>query len=299
MRPIRLLSVLLVFVLAGCASHGTRDHGYYYRDGAGGDYYHGYASAPRWSVGAGYGAGWYDPYDALFWGVRYSYWDPFWFPYFHYGVTWYPRWYYGGYWGWRGWHPYSPWYGSWWDHYYAWDRTPRRPGYRGGGHATLDPQRYGSARNAAERMAATRRGLDGLGRFDSGIATGRPASVRWQPEGRAPAMPDALPRDRFQDRAPHRRGDGGLAPVPMAPPVQRGRGEFTVPPAGRSGREGGPAPARRGDLPAGPAFAPAPARSPDWSDRGARPDRGGPSLGRPAAPERGSLQRDLPRRGRD
>lgn len=293
MRPIRLLAALLLIALAGCASYGPREHGYY-RDGSGGDYYHGYEDAPsRWTFGVGYGAGWYDPYDALFWGVRYSYWDPFWFPYFHYGVTWYPRWYYGGYAGWRGWHPYSPWYGSWWDHYYAWERTPRRPGYRGGGNPSLDPQRYGSARNAAERMAASRRGLDGLGRYDSGVVVGRPAGVRWQRDDVPVGTPGLAP-GRPVDRFPQRRGD----PLPSSRRdwPAAGSSGFPPPASGRGGRDTGPAPARRGDLPSRPVLAPSPSRSFEGAGRA---DRGGPAA-RPAPPQRsGSLQRDPPARDRD
>ncbi|MBX3726572.1 MAG: hypothetical protein KF823_11730 [Xanthomonadales bacterium] len=297
MRPIRLSTILLVLALAGCASHGSRHYGYYPRDASVGDYYVDRAvPAARWSVGIGYGAGWYDPYDALFWGVRYSYWDPFWFPYFHYGVTWYPRWYYGGYWGWRGWHPYSPWYGSWWDHYYAWHHAPRRPGYRASTGAHTDPQRFGSARNAAERMAASRRGLDGLGRFDAGVGAGIPQNGgRWQRRDGGLAAPGLAPGDRSDGRFQGRPGE--LRGMPDQPVTRPFRGDFTPPPGGRAGREGGAAPARRGELPA--RTTPAPARSADWSGRNDGRERGIPSMGRSAAPERGGQRRDLPVRQRD
>src|SRR5690606_41059250 len=65
----------------------------------------------------------------------------------------------GDYWRWRNFPPYSPYYGSYWDHYYDW--RPRH-GYRDGGlrDGQLGGlQRFGSARNAAERMARAR-GID-------------------------------------------------------------------------------------------------------------------------------------------
>lgn len=158
----RLVIVLFAVALAACTTVEHRDYGYHGSQ-AGGDYYYGYA----------YDSPWYDPYDSLFWGLRYSYYDPFFHPHFYYGVTYFPR-YYG--WGvggsswyaWRHWHPYSPYYGSYWDHYYDWWRY-QRPAHRDSGldrrmagrragmppsaGAHAGPQRYGSARNAAERLA--------------------------------------------------------------------------------------------------------------------------------------------------
>lgn len=163
----RLVIVLLAVAMAACTTVEHRDYGYY--GAGGGDYYHGYA----------YDSPWYDPYDSLFWGLRYSYYDPFFYPHFYYGVTYFPRYYgwnvgWSSWYAWRYWHPYSPYYGSYWDHYYDWwryQRPQRRddgldqrlagrragmPAGTGGG-----PVRFGSARNAAERLAWQRQAAGG------------------------------------------------------------------------------------------------------------------------------------------
>lgn len=159
----RLVIALFALALAACTTVEYRDSGYYRSGSPGGDYYYGYA----------YDSPWYDPYDSLFWGLRYSYYDPFYYPNFYYGVTFFPRHYgwgvgWSSWYAWRHWHPYSPYYGSYWDHYYDWWRyqrphrhadsldrrmAGRRAGMPGG---SGDPVRYGSARNAAERLARQR-----------------------------------------------------------------------------------------------------------------------------------------------
>jgi hypothetical protein len=203
----RALIVLLALVLGGCASY--YGGGYYDRSVGHGDYYHGAGPV----VGYG-GPGWYGAYDSLFWGLRYSYFDPFWYPNFHYGVTFFPRYYYGwpywnagSYWHWRGHHPYSPHYGSWWDHYYHWQQPsgPRRPlGPGGRGYGGSGPERYGSARNAAERMAQGRTGGDGWPTpavRDPGSLSSRQRSV--------PFEPGALPSTRYAPRSSYQPLDGG------------------------------------------------------------------------------------------
>lgn len=156
----RLWLIIALVALGGCATVYEDRYGYYSDPGYGGDYY--YDREPVGYVAMDYGYG-YSAYDSVFWGLQHSYLDPFWYPGFHYGVTYFPSyygwssWYAGDYWRWRNFHPYSPYYGSYWDHYYAWN--PRR-GYRHGGFRHDnggDPQRYGSARNAAERMARSGR----------------------------------------------------------------------------------------------------------------------------------------------
>lgn len=157
----RFMLVTALIVLSGCATVYQDDHGYYSGDTYGGDYYY---DPDPW----GYDRYGYSAYDSLLWGLRYSYFDPFYYPYFHYGVTFFPSyygwsyWYAGDYWRWRHFHPYSPYYGSWWDHYYDWhrpgasfDARARLYGRRdrGYGNSVNDPARHGSARNAAERMA--------------------------------------------------------------------------------------------------------------------------------------------------
>lgn len=291
---IRSLFLMAIVALAGgCATTSADRYGYhpgesYERHG---DYYYGEAPASRVYVNVGVGAG-YHPYDSLFWGLRYSYFDPFWYPNFHYGVTYFPRyyhwssWYAADYWAWRHFHPYSPWYGSYWDHYYAWRHDhvrPRRPHF--GGHG--DPQRYGSARNAAERMAwergLTQRGRAAMAddaRWNRGRADAA-AHPRWRNEGlpsrsyapyaerralrAGPA--DVMTRDRTSVRAD--RGPGQRDGMPA---VRRsGLG-----PAGDAGRSfERPAPPSR-------AVSPAATHGP-----GTMPSRGAArAFERPAAPVR-------------
>lgn len=225
----RLAIALFAVALAACTTVEHRDYGYY-GSSSGGDYYYGSA----------YDTPWYDPYDSLFWGLRYSYYDPFLHPHFYYGVTYFPR-YYG--WGvggsswyaWRYWHPYSPYYGSYWDHYYDWWRyqrphsrrdhlDQRMAGRRAGmppGHGSNDPVRYGSARNAAERMARQRR-MDGVmpireragyagapaASVSSGTASGRAAGSSTLPARQRGHEQVDLPSRGY---APRERVRGGLS----------------------------------------------------------------------------------------
>jgi hypothetical protein len=200
-----LIVVLLAFALGGCVSYGG---GYYDRTDGHGDYYHGAGPIIGYS-----GPGWYAPYDALFWSLRYSYFDPFWYPNFHYGITYFPRYYYGwpywnagSYWRWRGYHPYSPHYGSWWDHYYHWQRPsgPRRhlgPGGRGYGGS--GPERYGSARNAAERMAQGRP----YGAYQRSALSRDPAVGASLRQRATPFEPGGLPSSRYAPRGSFQRSD--------------------------------------------------------------------------------------------
>ena len=156
----RLWLIIALASLGGCATVYEDRYVYYPDSGYDGDYYYDRAPTGSVSVGLGYG---YSAYDSVFWGLHHSYLDPFWYPGFYYGVTYFPSyygwssWYAGDYWRWRNFHPYSPYYGSYWDHYYAWNphRGHRHDGFRQG-HG--DGERYGSARNAAERMARSSRG---------------------------------------------------------------------------------------------------------------------------------------------
>ena len=244
----RALIVLLALVLGGCATY-HHDGGYYDRSVAHGDYYY----DPSPVIGYG-GPGWYGPYDTLFWGLRYSYFDPFWYPNFHYGVTFFPSYYYGwpywnagSYWHWRGYHPYSPHYGSWWDHYYHWQPSgPRRnlgPGSRGyGGNG---PERYGSARNAAERLAWQRQAGGVVPIRSRSAAVTAPSSESYR-RGRAtsPEM-GGLPSRRYVPRervrvdtrsavSPDDRfssdGRAGRGGVRAGTPVDAGRFERSTPP---------------------------------------------------------------------
>lgn len=170
----RLVLVVLLLTLGGCATVYDDGYGYYGGDRYGDYYYDDYAPpVASVSVGVGLGGIWYDPYDSLFWGLRYSYFDPFWYPGFYYGVTYFPRYYYPYGHGWPYWyanwyrpwryhHPYSPYPGSYWDHYYAWHHhRPTRPGrsFRDSVRAVADSPRYGSSRNEAER-SIRQRGMD-------------------------------------------------------------------------------------------------------------------------------------------
>ncbi len=168
----RFWLIIALVALSGCATVYEDRYVYYGDPGYGGDYYYDRAPVGRVSFDAGYGYGYgFSAYDSIFWGLHHSYLDPYWYPGFYYGVTYFPSyygwssWYAGDYWRWRNFHPYSPYYGSYWDHYYAW--TPRHR-YRHGGFRDNhgDPQRFGSARNAAERMAH-------LGRAESRLSQRR------------------------------------------------------------------------------------------------------------------------------
>lgn len=260
----RALIVLLALVLGGCATY-HHDGGYYDRSVAHGDYY--YEPGPVTGYG---GPGWYGPYDTLFWGLRYSYFDPFWYPNFHYGVTFFPSYYYGwpywnagSYWHWRGYHPYSPHYGSWWDHYYHWQPSgPRRnlgPGSRGyGGNG---PERYGSARNAAERMAQGRTGGDGW----ASPAVRKPGSLTSRQRAGA-FEAGGLPSSRYVPRSSYQRVDG----YQRSDGVQRGAGYQRA--EGYKGADGYPR-TRAGDV-----YRPGPERQ----QRGPVLERGSSSATGPA-----------------
>jgi hypothetical protein len=168
---IRWLVVLAALLLSGCVTtrevvYRDRYHqdGYadarYYDDGSyyaapqsgRGDYY--YRAAPRYDYGYGYDAWYWDypAYYSVFWPLYRSWYDPFRYPGYYYGVTYYPRNYFSlsfhGGWGWPGYgHYYSPYRYSWVDNYYDWS-----PWHRRGRHHHEAP-RYGSARNEAERLA--------------------------------------------------------------------------------------------------------------------------------------------------
>lgn len=214
----RLSLLLLVLVFAGCATVSEQRYGYV-DDGRHGGYYYDRepARSPMY-----FGMGWYNPYDVMFWGLRYSYFDPFWYPGFYYGVTYFPRYYYpfgpwgswyaGGYSPWRWHHPYSPYWGSYWDHYYAghWHRPAagrlvRPSAGRHGAYADDGVTRFGSARNAAERAAAQahRRGDGLLG-----------------------------PRDRIMTREGWRSTPHGVGSARTLPPTRRAGA--APPPSGRS-----------------------------------------------------------------
>jgi hypothetical protein len=134
---------------------GYRDDGY-----QGGDYYYGQPSY----YGGAYGWPYY--YSVLYPSYA-SWYDPFWSPYYYYGITYFPSTWFGfgiGYWdAWPYYHAYSPYPYSFWGGYYNWYDYPHghhghhghddrygnghwREDYDGGG-------RYGSARNEAERIA--------------------------------------------------------------------------------------------------------------------------------------------------
>jgi hypothetical protein len=311
----RILIVLFALGLGACAS--TRHGGYYDRGYGYGDYYHGGGAVIGYS-----GPGWYGPYDALFWNLRYSYFDPFWYPNFHYGVTFFPRYYYGwpfwnagSYWRWRGYHPYSPHYGSWWDHYYHWQRPsgPRRalgPGVRGAGGN--GPERYGSARNAAERMAQGRPGGDDWPPVRtrdpaSGVAARQRAvsldagalpSSRYAPRS-YPERTDGLQRSRADDR--YRRGPERQQRTPA---LERGAGPAGDPTGAMRFRQAVPSRSQAAPMP--PPATPwvEPSRSPTFRAAAPVPEPRALTRSEPASragPEpssRGSMERSSPAPGR-
>jgi hypothetical protein len=156
----RILVVLSVLLLSGCASYGS--YRYVERSGGAGDYYydrsyHGYGYYGHTYYGYPYDVAYayYPYYYSLFWGFRPYYYDPFFSPGFYYGVTWFPRTWFSfslGYHDWTYYHAYSPWRYSFWGNYYTWYHAPRRsrPGHFPGVHGS----RFGSARNEAERLAS-------------------------------------------------------------------------------------------------------------------------------------------------
>ncbi len=113
-----------------------------------GDYYYspGYSSYPSYFD--------YPAYYSVFWPLHRSWYDPFYYPNYYYGVTFYPRNYlsigFGGSYGWprySSWY-YSPYRYSWVDNYYDW-----RPWYGHSHHRDRYSPRFGSARNEAERLS--------------------------------------------------------------------------------------------------------------------------------------------------
>lgn len=167
----RLLVLLFVLLLSGCASYGSYRH--VDRHGAG-DYYYDLGHAGYTYYGYPYDVAYryYPYYYSLFWGFRPYYYDPFFAPGFHYGVTWFPRTWFsfslGGFHDWGYYHAYSPWRHSFWDNYYTWYQTPRR--VRHGRVGQAHTGHFGSARNEAERVAnlnrQTRGGLQTTSRVE-------------------------------------------------------------------------------------------------------------------------------------
>ena len=122
-----------------------------------GDYYYSrpsYASSyPSWYVD-------YPAYYSLFWGLNRSWYDPFSYPNYYYGVTYYPRNYFsisfnsgwgGSHYGHYGYQYYSPYRYSWVDNYYDWSPWHNHA-YSNNRYHQPTP-RYGSARNEAERLS--------------------------------------------------------------------------------------------------------------------------------------------------
>jgi hypothetical protein len=158
----RILPLLALVLLSGCASHGG--FRYVERSSVAGDYY--YDRGPVRGGYHGFGVGYYGyPFDlvywhypfyySLFWGFRHYYHDPFFFPGFYYGVTWYPRTWFSfsvGYHDWGYYHAYAPWRHSFWGSYYTWYHAPRTP--REGRYQRVISRHFGSARNEAERLAS-------------------------------------------------------------------------------------------------------------------------------------------------
>ncbi len=230
----RLAALLLAILLAGCTTYqgyGYSDEGYYddrYYEGP--DYYRGSAERDRYyndgQAYYGYGAfdyGVYPYYYSSLWPIYHGYYDPFYNPYFHYGITYFPRSYfslnYGGI-GYPHYQPYAPYRYSWYDNYFGvgWQRERRR-----NRHDDFGPQRsaFGSARNQAERMAAWT-GADRIGsgsqqrRGQRSIQPGfRNRSERGPavPQRSAPMSParSQLPAPRPRSRQ-YDRGGGGNPP---------------------------------------------------------------------------------------
>lgn len=92
----------------------------------------------------------YPAYYGALWPVYYTYYDPFFEPYFYYGVTFFPRAYFTYAYGDYGFFPYSPFVLSFWDGYYNWNwwylRYPWYAGY-------YPAHRFGSARNERVTLA--------------------------------------------------------------------------------------------------------------------------------------------------
>lgn len=316
----RLVIILFAAALAACTTVEHRDYGYY---GGSGDYFYGYERDVPW----------YDPYDSLFWGLRYSYYDPFFYPHFHYGVTYFPRYYgwgvgWSSWYAWRHWHPYSPYYGSYWDHYYDWwryqphrgtDHLERRMAGRRAGtqsNAGNDPARFGSARNAAERMSRMgrtggaavpiRHRAGNMGATGAYPSRGAAASSSGQ-RGYESGLPSRsyVPRDRERGRSGLPvHGSDAFGPAPARERPWRSGGS-ALPDAGRG--RGLPAPERpmRGQvmpesMPRERTFTPAtPGRAPRTETRGTP----APRLERPTpstpSPRAAGEARRTPSRSRD
>lgn len=140
-----LAAFLVAALLAGCTTYP--DSYYASDDRYGGDYYYGradrYYDDPYWGAYA---------YDSIFWPT-YRWYDPWYSPGFSYGVSFFPSWWglslghFGGYH--HHHHHYSPYRGSWWDNRAYYGDAGWRHGYRD----RYSGQRFGSARNEAERIA--------------------------------------------------------------------------------------------------------------------------------------------------
>jgi hypothetical protein len=240
---IRLLAAIATLLsLSGCVTteyvyrdryydrydgYAYDDDGYYerrvYRDGSAysrsyagrGDYYY--------SMDYGWSPSYYDypAYYSLFWPMR-SWYDPYWYPGYYYGVTFFPR-HYGSFAFSYGWPHYSHWYYSpyrysWADNYYDW-----RPWYGGGRHYNHYAPRFGSARNEAERLSR---------RADAGWDYGRAAAFRDDRNAyrrdRDERVSDAVRRTPYgtygTTRDPMRDADYGTPSSPRRDIGQRGFG---------------------------------------------------------------------------
>jgi hypothetical protein len=208
---LRWIAVLSTLVLSGCVTTREvvyRDRYYpeqpsqtrYYEEGGSDRYYSrdGSYYSPSYA-GSGdyyYGSDYYAPasyldypaYYSLFWSLNRSWYDPYYYPNYYYGVTYFPRNYlsvsFGGGYAWPrySYWAYSPYRYSWADNYYDW--SPWHGHYGGRNH--YQRPRYGSARNEAERLSrisdsnrAYSRGDYGYGVRDRGISN----DVRRTPYG--------------------------------------------------------------------------------------------------------------------
>ncbi len=238
----RMLVVLSVLLLSGCASYGS--YRYVERSGGGGDYYYdrydrGHARYTYHGYPFDVTYAYYPYYYSLFWGFRNYYYDPFFSPGFHYGVTWFPRTWFSfslGYHDWGQYHAYAPWRYSFWDGYYSWSRATWRG--RSGYFPTAHTPRFGSARNEAERLASLRaqsRGLptDKSGDLVLGARGGSAAATQGSARG---AMTTPRGPSNSGGRAPAARSGSGAVQRGVAPARTQGtvRGQRAAPPSARA-----------------------------------------------------------------
>lgn len=262
----RLCAVLLLVLLAGCAS---APYGVHYADEYGGAEYYYDSYTPAYIA--------YPAYYSVLWPVYSQWYDPFYAPGFYYGVTFFPSYY--NHWGWSGWGnrlAWSPWRSAWWDSYHDWYywslRSPAWYAQRqhlGSAHnrqvarAMLSDQ----PRRGTADIPRTQRGVTGAA-ARAGAVSGTLPSSRYSPQSRRQAVPPrgsrAISRpDPASSTTPANRRPAPAhgAPLPRPPqPARRTRAVPASPPTPVSAPPAASRPARTSTTPSR-ASRSAPARS--------------------------------------